>query len=270
MPDERLAKVATQYEAIGGRSPINDQTRDLIAALRSGLKSAKLTFLSTGATAIGFRFFVVLWPRWRPTADTTRAAFVTSAYSSYSSCRQYREDIASAQASVRTRPLSIKSASFTIGPDSWSLCIRNTRQALEAFENTDDVALIFTAHSIPTAMAANARYEAQLIETAAVIANAFDNRYSWTLTYQSRSGSPQTPWLEPDVNDHLRELHDKAIDKAVIIPIGFISDHVEVMYDLDNEARATAAELGMHVERGATPGTDPQFISMIADFIPKK
>jgi ferrochelatase len=267
VPEARLAKVAEQYQAIGGRSPINDQARSLIAALEPELASRDIDL-------------PVYWGNrnWTPylndavarlVADGRRhaVAFVTSAYSSYSSCRQYRENIAEAQRLAGNAPVINKIGQFYDRPGFVEPFVRSTRAALAAFHEGDEVALVFTAHSIPEAMAAHCRYEAQLLETSAVIANAFDNKYSWDLVWQSRSGPPQVPWLEPDVNDHLKSLNDKGIRNAVIVPVGFVSDHVEVLYDLDTQARATAEQLGMHIERAATPGTDPQYVSMVADLI---
>src|SRR4051794_28976667 len=240
VPRERLLEVAQHYYEFGGRSPINDQNRALIAALEKEL-------------AVHGPHLPIYWGNrnWRPlltdtirqmSADGVRRAlaFVTSAYSSYSSCRQYRENIAAAQAEVgASAPQIDKLRVFFNHPGFIEPMIENVRAALNKIpaDRRNNVELIFTAHSIPLAMAANCRYEEQLREASQLVAEGVDH-LNWTLVYQSRSGPSQQPWLEPDVGDFIEARHRKSpICDAVIVPIGFISDHLEVLFDLDTQLR---------------------------------
>jgi protoporphyrin/coproporphyrin ferrochelatase len=193
-------------------------------------------------------------------------AFITSAYSSYSGCRQYHEDIDRAREAVGPRaPQVDKLRVFFNHPGFVEPMIESVRACLaeisEARRSTTP--LLFTAHSIPVAMADNCRYVAQLQETCRLVAEGVGHE-NWELVYQSRSGSPQQPWLEPDVCARIKGLHEseQLIDLA-ILPVGFISDHLEVLYDIDTEARELCDELGINLHRAATVGTHPKFIEMI-------
>ena len=261
VPPERLAAVARQYQHFGGISPINEQCRRLRTALEDRLAVP------------------VYWGNrnWSPyladavaemaAAGHRRAlAVVTSAYSSYSGCRQYLEDIAAARAAVGESAPSIDK----IGAyhdhrgfvDPFADAVAHARDQLPASLRSQ-ARLIFTAHSIPEAMAAGCAYEQQLHETAALVARrgGFED---WTMAWQSRSGPPSVPWLEPDINDCLRSLARLGTQAAVLAPIGFVTDHMEVLWDLDIEAARTAASIGMAVTRAVTPGTvpDERFVSM--------
>ena len=265
VPRERMLQVAEHYYHFGGKSPINDQNRALIAALRQLLDSE-------GSPV------PIYWGNrnWQPyLADTMRQmrtdgvrralGFVTSAYSSYSGCRQYREDIARAQAEVgEGAPEILKLPSFHAHPGFIAANADHLRDALSSYTSAPHVA--FTAHSVPVPMAATSAYVRQLGETATLVANAVgvDN---WKLVYQSRSGPPTQPWLEPDILDHIRSIHGQGATELVIAPIGFISDHMEVLYDLDTEAAQLCEELGIRMTRAKTAGTHPAFIRMIRDLI---
>lgn len=255
IPRERLLEVAGHYHHFGGRSPINDQNRALIAALRS---------------QIGLP---VYWGNrnWHPfLADTLREmrkdgipralAFITSAFGSYSGCRQYLEDIEKARVEVgEGAPIIDRLPLFHDHSGFLEPMVENTAKALAALPGAR---LVFTAHSIPLAMASSSPYVQQLqMACRAVAEGAGVNE--WTLVYQSRSGSPRQPWLEPDICDYLRANPRD----SVIVPIGFISDHLEVLYDLDTEARAVCEELGIRMVRAATVGTHPKFISMIRESV---
>jgi ferrochelatase len=270
VPRERLLEVAEHYYHFGGRSPINEQNRALAVAIEREL------------AAYGPPFKVYWGNRnWHPLLEDTlrqmasdglrRAlAFVTSAFSSYSGCRQYRENIAAAQAAVGpAAPPVDKLRVFFNHPGFIEPMIERTLAAIEQIsaERRNDALLVFTAHSIPRAMADGCRYVAQLHETCELVANGI-GRTKWNLVYQSRSGPPQQPWLEPDINDFLRAEHaQRAIRDVVVVPIGFISDHMEVVYDLDTEARQCCDELGSNMVRAATVGTHPRFIRMIRELI---
>lgn len=267
IPRERLLEVARHYELFGGVSPINQQNRELIAAL-------KREFDKQGPP------LPIYWGNrnWHPLlADTLRQmaadgirnalAFVTSAYSSYSGCRQYLENIAEAQAVVGpTVPRVEKLRAFYNHPLFIEANVEHIREAWNKLDNPAAAQLVFTAHSIPEAMAANCDYVVQLTETADRIARTL-NVENWRLVYQSRSGSPSQPWLGPDICDHLQTLHREGVNEVVVAPIGFVSDHMEVLYDLDVEARTVAGELGMKLVRASTAGTHPAFVRMIRDLV---
>ena len=269
VPRERMVGVAKHYELFGGVSPINGQNRKLIAALDQELK------------AKGPQLPIYFGNRnWHPLlADTLREmrddgvknalAFVTSAYSSYASCRQYLEDIEGARVSVGPdAPRVQKLRAFYNHPGFIEANVANVRAALNQIpqERRSQTQIAFTAHSIPESMAGNCDYEMQLRETSQLIAEAAGLR-NWRLVFQSRSGSPSQPWLGPDVCDHLRELQAGGASDVVVAPIGFVSDHMEIIYDLDTEARALCQELGLNMVRAATAGTHPAFVEMIRELI---
>jgi ferrochelatase len=275
IPAERLERVAEHYHRFGGVSPINQQCRDLIAAIEKEFAARPIPL-------------PVYWGNrnWHPYLRDTLAtmaaagvrralAFVTSAYSSYSSCRQYLGDIEAARSQVGTQaPQVDKIRPYFNHPGYVSSFAAAARAAATSLP--DDVAgefdLIFTAHSIPQGMAAVAgpvggAYQAQLAETARLVAEQAGIANPWWLAYSSRSGPPSQAWLEPDVNDLLAERAAAGTRAAVVVPIGFISDHMEVKFDLDIEAAGTARRLGLAFARAATPGTDPVLVSMIADLV---
>jgi ferrochelatase len=280
IPVERLQGVAAHYDLFGGVSPINQQCRDLIAAVEKDFAASGIAL-------------PVYWGNrnWDPyLTDTTAAmardgvrralAFVTSAYSSYSSCRQYREDIAAAQEQAGPgAPVIDKIRLYYNHPGFIGPLADSTRRAIESLPAgvREQAQLVFTAHSIPAAMARDSgpdggAYPAQLAEASRLVAEQAGGGTGggprrWQLAYQSRSGPPSQPWLEPDVNDCLTALARDGAAAAVLVPVGFVSDHVEVRYDLDIEAAQTAAELGLPIARAATPGTDPAFVSMITELV---
>lgn len=196
-------------------------------------------------------------------------AFVTSAYSSYSGCRQYREDIQRAQAAVGPDAPQISVLrKFYNHPGFIQPNVEHIRAAFDQIPEVRRAAakLVFTAHSIPKGMAQNSDYEAQLKDTCQLVANEL-GRQEWELVYQSRSGAPGQAWLEPDINDTIRRLKAEGVTDVVVSPIGFISDHMEVLFDLDTEARQLADDIGIHIIRAATAGAHPAFISMIRELI---
>jgi ferrochelatase len=274
VPRERLEEVAHHYALFDGVSPINAQNRALIAALDAELR------------AHGHKLPIYWGNRnWHPllpeTLDRMRAdgirralAFVTSAYSSYSGCRQYRESIERARAEIGPgAPAVDKLRAFFNHPGFVEPNADRLRAALDAIppERRSQAHVAFTAHSVPLAMAAGSAYEAQLAETSRLVAEqAGIPQDRWRLVYQSRSGPPGQPWLEPDIGDHLHALGRQDVADVVIAPIGFISDHIEVLYDLDHEAREIAEATGIHMVRAATVGTDPRFIAMIRELIEER
>jgi ferrochelatase len=193
-------------------------------------------------------------------------AFVTAAYSSYSRCRQYLQNISDAQAAVGPdAPRVEKLRVFYDHPLFIQANVDHIR-ALDQLEDPASAHLVFTAHSIPESMAANCDYVSQLAHTGALIARELQIK-NWQLVYQSRSGSPMQPWLGPDVCDHLKALRAEGVTNVVLAPIGFVSDHMEVVYDLDVEARRVADEMGMKMVRAQTAGTHPSFVRMIRELI---
>jgi ferrochelatase len=272
IPRERLLEVAEHYHHFGGVSPINAQVRELIAALRAELDRQNIAL-------------PIYWGNrnWHPMLPDTLAqmtqagrkrtlAIVLAAYSSYSSCRQYREDIERATASAGVdAPRVDKMRVFYNHPLFIAANADRVREALgtlAAGNGQSPAHLTFTAHSIPLSMARYCDYERQLSETCRLVAEDVGvEPRRWQLVYQSRSGRLQDPWLEPDILDHLRELKTRGFHNVVIHPIGFLSDHMEVLFDLDEEARQCSAELGLSMVRSGTVGIHPRFISMLGELI---
>jgi ferrochelatase len=269
VPRERMQEVAHHYELFGGVSPINAQNRALIAALRQELDERGPSL-------------PIYWGNrnWHPfLTDTLRQmmrdgikralCFATSAYSSYSGCHQYQENIARAREEIgEGAPRVEKLRVFYNHPGFIEANAEHVRDALEKIpaERRPHARLAFTAHSIPLAMAETCDYEAQLLEAARLVAEAVGLE-NWRLVFQSRSGPPTQAWLEPDICDYLRELKREGASDLVVSPVGFISDHMEVLYDLDTEAQMLARELGINMLRAATAGTHPSFISMIRELV---
>jgi protoporphyrin/coproporphyrin ferrochelatase len=272
VPRERLLEVADHYYQFGGVSPINEQNRALLAALAVELAQHGPQL-------------PIYWGNrnWHPfLADTLRQmaddgvrralAFFTSAYSSYSSCRQYLENIAAARQAVGPRaPQVDKLRAYFNHPGFIEPMTERVRAALEQIpaDRRAAAGLLFAAHSIPQTMADTCRYETQLREACRLVADAL-GRTAWRLVYQSRSGPPTQPWLEPDVRDALRDLAAAGQRDVVVAPIGFISDHLEVVYDLDLEAQAVAHELGMNMVRSGAVGAHPKFVTMIRELVEER
>jgi ferrochelatase len=271
VPRERMIEVAEHYYRFGGKSPINAQNRALIAALEVELKQN------------GPRLPVYWGNRnWDPLLTGTlrqmaqdgvehALAFVTSAYSSYSSCRQYLDNIARARQDVGPKaPVVHKLRTFYNHPGFIDPVAENAKAALSALNGGtpgESVELVFTAHSIPTSMAANCRYVEQLEESSRLVAEQLGFA-TWKLVYQSRSGPPSQPWLEPDIRDCLKSVHEAGrAGKVLIVPIGFVSDHLEVLYDLDTEAKELCDQLGLRMMRSATVGNNPAFVRMIRELV---
>jgi ferrochelatase len=274
IPDERLKEVGEHYYSFGGRSPINDQNRELLTALRGSFAEIGLDL-------------PIYWGNrnWEPyltdtlrqmTADGVRRAvvIVTSAYPSYSGCRQYRENLADATAAVEGAPVIDKLRHYANHPAFVASFVESTAAALSNLP--EGSAIAYVTHSIPTTMNATSGpdgngYISWHQDVAAEITAELERRTGverrTDLVYCSRSGPPQVPWLEPDVNDHLEELAATGAPGVAVVPIGFVSDHMEVIYDLDTEAAATAEKLHLPMARAATPGTDPQFVTMLRDLV---
>ncbi|QDU89965.1 Ferrochelatase [Pirellulimonas nuda] len=273
VPRERMLEVEAHYQHFGGVSPINAQNRTLIASLRAEFDAAGVDL----PIYWGNRNWDPLLPDTlrQMAADGRRRAlaFFTSAFSCYSGCRQYRENIAAAREEVGAgAPVVEKLRMCFNHPGFIEPNAQNVRTCLEQVppERRGEALVLFTAHSIPLSMAENCRYEAQLNEASRLVAEGA-GAPRWRLVYQSRSGPPHQPWLEPDVCDFLREEHARGgLNDVVILPIGFVSDHMEVMFDLDTEARDLCEELGVNMLRAPTVGTHPRFVSMIRELVTER
>ncbi|WP_431955528.1 ferrochelatase [Nocardia lijiangensis] len=277
VPRERLEEVAQHYLHFGGVSPINALNRDIIAAVERESAAAGTTL----PVYFGNR-------NWHPlvedtvarmAADGVRTALVfpTSAWGGYSGCLQYNEDIVRARTAFgEGAPELVKLRQYFDHPlliEAFADAIRAAVAEIPA-ERRDDIRLVFTAHSIPVSADAAAGppadggglYSRQVAEAARLCAAA-TGFGDYDVVWQSRSGPPQVPWLEPDIVDHLDELSGKGVRAVVVCPVGFVSDHLEVIWDLDNEAKDKAAELGMAFARAATPGTDPRFAQLVVELV---
>jgi protoporphyrin/coproporphyrin ferrochelatase len=268
IPRERLAQVGEHYFLFGGKSPINDQNRALIEALRAELD----------ATGIDLPIY---WGNrnWEPYLGDTVAqmieaghqrvlAVATSAFGSQSGCRQYREDLAEAAAAADGTIELQKIPPYWNHPGFLDAMADRLDLALASLgDRRPDARIVFTAHSIPTAWTETAPYVGQLRAAATHLVDRVAPDTEWDLVYQSRSGPPQVPWLEPDIVDHLESLHADGVDVVAVTPLGFVSDHMEVVYDLDTEAAARAVELSMTMVRTPTVGTHRAFAAGLADLI---
>jgi len=277
VPRERLLEVAKHYEHFGGVSPINARNRELVERIRAALAEAGLEL----PVYFGNR-------NWHPLVEDTVAemaaagvrralVFATSAYGGYSACRQYHEDIATARAAVgEGAPELVKLRHFFDHPDFVGAAADAVLDAAARLpvERREQARLVFTAHSIPSSADVAAgvpaegghRYSGQVAEAARLVAESV-RVHDYDVVWQSRSGPPSVPWLEPDVLDHLDALHAKAVPAVLVCPIGFVSDHVEVVWDLDNEASARAAEHGMAFARAATAGAATRFARMVVELV---
>ncbi|TYL49639.1 ferrochelatase [Nocardioides sp. BGMRC 2183] len=279
IPRERLEQVGEHYYLFGGRSPINDQNRALLAAIQDDFAANGLDLPVYWGNRNWEPYLTDVVTQMARDGVRRAACLVTSAYSSWSSCRQYLGNLEDAVAAVPedlTAPVLDKLRAYYDHPGFVTPVVDATVTALAEHATGADpeTRLVFVTHSIPTAMEEESgpdggAYTAQHREVAGVIAEAVAARTGierpHELVYCSRSGSPRTPWLEPDVNDRLAELAEQGCPGVVLIPVGFVSDHMEVVYDLDTEALATAEKVGLPALRVPTSGTDPRFVAAIRD-----
>jgi ferrochelatase len=270
VPDERLRRVAEHYYLFDGVSPLNGENRRLLGALGAELAEASISL-------------PLYWGNrnWHPLLEDTvkrmaaagvrRAlAFATSAYSSYSSCRQYLEDIEAARAAAgRNAPEIHKIRPFFDQPGFIEANRARLNETLSEVppERRGSAHLLFSAHSIPLEMSAGCDYARELERVQSLVARDLPNRKS--VVYQSRSGPPSQPWLEPDILDVLRDLAREGVRDVVVAPIGFVSEHLEVLYDLDTEARERAEELGIGLFRVRTVSSHPRFVRMVRELVQK-
>src|SRR4051812_38896074 len=278
IPDARLEEVGEHYFEFGGRSPINDQNRELIEAIKADLRANGIDLPVYWGNRNWDPFLTEALEEMRTDGITRAAALVTSAYSSYSGCRQYRENLADAVAAVPGAPRIDRLRHYFNHPGFVEPIVDATLAALAALPDgvRREAHLVFVTHSIPVSMNARSgpigdayvhQHRSVMDEISDRVREETGHRYPSALVYCSRSGPPSVPWLEPDVNDHLRTLRNREVPAVVLVPIGFVSDHMEVVYDLDTEAMATARELGIACERAATAGVDPRFVAMVRDLL---
>ena len=274
IPRERLLEVAEHYQHFGGVSPINGQCRELIAALRTELDEHGIDLPIYWGNRNWDPYLPDTLREMRDAGVKSALAYVTSAYSSWSGCRQYRENIEAARAEIGDdAPQVDKIRVFCDHADFVAASADRLREVLgQILEDRRDAARIaFTAHSIPNSMADTCDYVKQLTETCRLVAESLgisDER--WDLVYQSRSGRPQDPWLEPDIVDHLKELHGAGVTDVAVAPVGFLSDHMEVLFDLDEEAALACQEMELNMVRAGTVGSHPQFVQMLRKLIQER
>jgi ferrochelatase len=275
VPRERLAEVAEHYYHFGGVSPINGQNRALIAALETQFAGAGLDLPIYWGNRNWHPLLPDVLAQMRDDGVTNAIAFLTSAYASFSSCRQYLDAIERARATVGDgAPHVDRLRQYFNHPGFVEPMADGVRQALSALPESlaAQAHLAFVAHSVPTSMEVSSgpgghTYTAQLEEACRLVQAAVGGEHPSSLSYCSRSGSPSVPWLEPDINDRLGELKAAGTQAVVVVPIGFVSDHMEVVYDLDTEAAARAEALGLSFVRSPTVGVDPRFVAMVGELV---
>jgi ferrochelatase len=279
IPRERLAEVGQHYYLFGGKSPINDQCRTLLAAVAAEFSRRGIDTPLYWGNRNSEPFLAGEMSRIAADGHRRVLAVMTSAYPSYSSCRQYRENLYDATTGTDLQVDRLRH--YSTHPGFVSASVDATLAELKDLGDLGDRArLVFVTHSIPTTMAAASGpqpksedggyvdwHRAVAAEVTRQVSERRGVDYEHDLVYCSRSGPPSQPWLEPDVNDHLRQLHESGVPAVVSVPIGFISDHMEVIYDLDTEAAETAAELGLPFRRAATAGVHPDFVSGLVDLM---
>ena len=268
VPPGRLAEVAAHYEHVGGVSPINAANRALVAALE---RRGPLPVYRGNRN-------------WHPLLEDTLSqmagdgrrralCLVTSAYSGYSACRQYLEDIAAARAAIGAdAPEVEKLRPFFNHPGFIEPFVESTAAALVELEQRGHgpAELVFTAHSVPLSQAPGVDYVVEVEEASRLVAEGVGGVRPWSLAWQSRSGPPSVPWLEPDIGGHLAARRAAGAAAVVIVPIGFVADHLEVVWDLDVEALGRADSVGLPAVRAATPGTHPAFVAMVGELVAER
>ncbi len=269
IPPERIEEVAHHYEAIGGRSPLNELTRRQAEGLRRLLVREGVTT----PVYVGMRnwhpFLLETLAEMRDRGHRRALGIILSSFQTEASWERYVADVAAAREKLGAgAPEVVYAPAWAEHPLFIDAMVARAADILDEVPSRkrEDALLVFTAHSVPVAMASGSPYARQLAAAARVIARRLDHP-RWRIAYQSRSGAPSDAWLEPDVCDVLRGAKGQGIEDAVIVPIGFVCDHVEVLYDLDVEARAVAAESGVRLHRAETANDHPAFIAMLADLV---
>lgn len=267
IPEERLRLVGQHYFDRGGVSPINGLCRDLLTSIQMAFDEAGIDLAVYWGNRNSAPFLDDTVAKMAADGVQHALAFVTSAFSSYSGCRQYRENIEAAQNGVDGAPVIDKLRVFFNHPGFIEPLVDGLAEALRS-RDVARTKVFFTAHSIPQSLADSSRYVEQLMSACELI--TADIECDWSLVWQSRSGPPTMPWLEPDIVDAIKGLDPGVTDRVVVVPVGFVSDHMEVLQDLDTDAAAAASEIGLAFDRVTTSGTDRRFVQMIVDLVNEK
>jgi ferrochelatase len=261
VPRERLLEVAQHYYHFDGKSPINQQCEELLAALRTEFAAHEVTLPIYWGNRNWYPMLADTVGRMHEAGIRHALALATSAYGSYSGCRQYREDLDRAAAVIPDGPIIDKLPPFSADPGFLEAAAARVREALEKLPGAD---IVYTAHSVPLSMSQSSPYEPQLRAACTEVNRLIGNDSAPRLVFQSRSGAPGQPWLEPDIGDYIRNTNAR---RLIVVPIGFLSDHMEVLFDLDTEAAAIARERGIEFVRAGTVGTHPAFVSAIRKMV---
>lgn len=272
VPRARMLEVAEHYYHFGGKSPINEQNLALIAALRQALAERNIDLPIYFGNRNWSPYIVDALREMKEQGISKALAFFTSGFSCYSGCRQYRENVAKAQEEIGEGAPSVDLLrKFYNHPGFIEALSELTQEKVHSLsaEGQAHNKTLFVAHSIPQSMADHSRYEQQLQESSRLIAEQA-GLADWELVYQSRSGPPQQPWLEPDICDRIEQLPGEGYRAVTVIPVGFVSDHMEILFDLDTEAVEKAAEVGLEMARVPTVGTHPKFVAMIVELIEER
>ncbi|MGV3486260.1 MAG: ferrochelatase [Planctomycetaceae bacterium] len=271
VPRERMLEVAEHYNHFGGVSPINEQNRKLLAAIQKEFSAHQIDLPVYWGNRNWHPLFADTLRQMRQDGRQRTLAFFTSMFSSYSGCRQYRENLIAACDEVGPGAPSIDKLRMGFNhPGFITPMVENVLAAVASIDGDASTPVVFTAHSIPNAMADHCNYQLQLEEACRLVAEGAKIDH-WQLAFQSRSGPPQQPWLEPDVCDVIEALDDnQRLERLVIVPIGFVSDHMEVLFDLDEEAAQLCSQRGIRMARAQTVGTHPRFVSMIRELVQER
>lgn len=267
VPESRKLEVAHHYEAFGGVSPINAHNRELVQKLTIAFEKNKIDLPIYWGNRNWDPYIKDALIQMKADGKKHALSYFTSAFSSYSGCRQYRENIQNAQAEVgEDAPQVSKLRMFFNHPNFIDVHVQHIQHALTSLDPNKKTFLVFTAHSIPVSMSQNCDYVMQLNESCRLVCEKLQVTNS-KLVFQSRSGPHHIPWLEPDVCDFLEDVKTEGFEQVIVSPVGFVSDHMEVMYDLDVEAKQKAKDLGLGFARAKSPGNDDLFVGMIVDLV---
>ena len=267
VPDERLAVVAEQYELFGGKSPINELNQQLLCALDEELASRGHEMATFWGNRNWHPFVTDTIADLKSLGHTSTVCLVTSAFSSYSGCRQYHEDLDRARNEVPGAPNIERVRVYWDHPDFLGTAAELLAESREAAGLSSETPVLHSAHSLPLSMAANCDYQEQLNEAASIVNELAGMRGPYEVVFQSRSGPPSVPWLTPDIDQRIHELAEQGTQELLVHPLGFVADHMEVLFDLDTQSAAAAKEAGVKMVRTPTVGTHPRFVSMLVDLV---
>ena len=267
VPDERLAVVAEQYELFGGKSPINELNQQLLSALDEELVSRGHEMATFWGNRNWHPFVTDTIADLKSLGHTSTVCLVTSAFSSYSGCRQYHEDLDRARNEVPGAPNIERVRVYWDHPDFLGTAAELLAESRDAAGLSSETPVLHSAHSLPLSMAANCDYQQQLNEAAAIVNELAGMRGPYEVVFQSRSGPPSVPWLTPDIDQRIHELAEQGTQELLVHPLGFVADHMEVLFDLDTQSAAAANEAGVKMVRTPTVGTHPRFVSMLVDLV---